>query len=94
MLHLLLGLYHPAEWPCLYILLVFMQGFFLLNVAGRSRWLDTLLGRKPVGAFAGEEIIVRFIARLLGAGGAVAEAQGSKGARLHHTRRVRRNNGR
>ena len=59
-LHLWLGLYHhPSEWPWLYIFLVFVQGLFLLNDAGRSLGLDALLARKHVGPFAGNGIMAR-----------------------------------
>ena len=52
--HLWLGLYlHPAEWPWLYIFLIFVQGFFVLNSAGRSLGLDALLTRAPSAPFAG-----------------------------------------
>ena len=41
--HLWLGLYlHPDEWPWLYIFLIFVQGFFVLNNAGKSLGLDAL----------------------------------------------------
>ena len=44
--HLWLGLYlHPAEWPWLYIFLIFVQGFFVVHAAGRSLGLDALLRR-------------------------------------------------
>ena len=59
-LHLWLGLYHhPAEWPWLYIFLVFVQGFFLLNNAGRSMGLDALLARKSIGPIAGDGVVAR-----------------------------------
>jgi len=58
--HLWLGLYrHPGEWPWLYIFLIFVQGFFVLNNAGRSLGLDGLLARAPFGPFAGEGMIGR-----------------------------------
>jgi hypothetical protein len=45
--HLWLGLYlHPNEWPWLYIFLIFVQGFFVLNNAGKSLGLDALLARQ------------------------------------------------
>jgi len=59
-LQLWLGLYrHPGEWPWLYIFLIFVQGFFLLNNAGRSLGMDALLARKPIGPFVGEGLIAR-----------------------------------
>ena len=63
--HLWLGLYHhPAEWPWLYIFLIFVQGFFLLNNAGKSLGLDALLARAPFGPFAGGNLIARVYRRL------------------------------
>ena len=51
-LHLWLGLYrHPSEWPWLYIFLVFVQGYFFLDNAGKSLGLDALLARRPWGPF-------------------------------------------
>jgi hypothetical protein len=48
-----LGLYrHPGEWPWTYIFLIFVQGFFLLNNAGKSLGLDALLFRAPCGPSA------------------------------------------
>jgi hypothetical protein len=42
--HLWLGLYlNSAEWPWLYIFLIFVQGFFVLNNAEKSLGLDALL---------------------------------------------------
>ena len=59
-----LGLYlHPGEWPWLYIFLIFVQGFFVLNDAGKSLGLDALLTRAPVGPFAGEGFIARLYRR-------------------------------
>jgi hypothetical protein len=59
-----LGLYlHPGEWPWLYIFLIFVQGFFVLNNAGKSLGLDALLTRAPVGPFAGEGVIARLYRR-------------------------------
>ena len=53
-IHLWLGLYrHPGEWPWLYIFLIFVQGFFLMNAAGRSLGLDALMARRPWGPFKG-----------------------------------------
>lgn len=55
-LQLWLGLYHhPAEWPWLFMFLVFTLGQFAVYGAGRSLGLDALLRRegaaRPVGAF-------------------------------------------
>jgi hypothetical protein len=59
-----LGLYlHPGEWPWLYIFLIFVQGFFVLNDAGKSLGLDALLTRAPVGPFAGGGLIARLYRR-------------------------------
>jgi hypothetical protein len=58
--HLWLGLYHhPHEWPWLYVFLVFVQGFFVLNNAGRSLGLDALIARAPFGPFAGDGMLAR-----------------------------------
>ena len=58
--HLWLGLYlNPAEWPWLYIFLIFVQGFFVLNDAGKSLGLDALLIRAPSGPLAGQGVIAR-----------------------------------
>lgn len=55
--HLWLGLYrHPGEWPWLYIFLIFTQGFFILNNAGRSLGLDNLIAR---GSIAGKTALAR-----------------------------------
>jgi hypothetical protein len=63
--HLWLGLYlHPNEWPWLYIFLIFLQGFFVLDSAGKSLGLDGLLARTPVGLFAGEGLIARLYRRV------------------------------
>jgi hypothetical protein len=63
--HLWLGLYqHPHEWPWLYVFLIFVQGFFLLDNAGKSLGLDGLLARAPPGPFAGEGLIARLYRRL------------------------------
>lgn len=57
-MQLWLGLYlHPAEWPWLYIFLIFVQGFFVLNSAGKSLGLDALLARAPSGPFAGDGLL-------------------------------------
>jgi hypothetical protein len=59
-----LGLYlHPGEWPWLYIFLIFVQGFFVLNDAGKSLGLDALLTIAPVGPFAGGGLIARLYRR-------------------------------
>lgn len=51
--HLYLGLYrHPAEWPWLYIFLIFVQGFFVLHAAGRSLGLDAMLRKMKDGPLA------------------------------------------
>jgi uncharacterized membrane protein YphA (DoxX/SURF4 family) len=64
-LHLWLGLYrHPGEWPWLYIFLVFVQGFFLLNSAGKSLGLDALMARRPWGPLAGDGLIATLYRRL------------------------------
>ena len=58
--HLWLGLYlHPGEWPWLYIFLIFVQGFFVLNNAGKSLGLDGLIARVPFGPFAGDGLLSR-----------------------------------
>ena len=64
-LHLWLGLYrHPGEWPWLYLFLVFVQGFFLLNSAGRSLGLDALMARRPWGPLAGNGLLATWYRRL------------------------------
>lgn len=63
-LHLWLGLYrHPGEWPWLYLFLVFVQAFFLLNHAGKSLGLDALLARRPWGPFKGDAVIASLYRR-------------------------------
>ena len=63
-LHLWLGLYkHPGEWPWLYIFLVFVQGFFFLNSAGKSLGLDALMARKPWGPLKGDGMIAKLYRR-------------------------------
>ncbi len=58
--HLWLGLYHhPAEWPWLYIFLIFLQGLFIMHQAGKSLGLDALLSRKAFGPFAGDGRIAK-----------------------------------
>lgn len=60
-----LGLYlHPAEWPWLYIFLIFVQGFFVLNNAGKSLGLDALIARASTGAFAGNGLVARLYSRI------------------------------
>jgi len=63
--HLWLGLYlNTDEWPWLYIFLIFVQGFFVLNNAGRSLGLDALLARAPFGPFAGDGVAARLYRRI------------------------------
>jgi hypothetical protein len=63
--HLWLGLYlHPAEWPWLYIFLIFVQGFFVVTRAGNSLGLDALLARAPFGPFAGDSVVARLYRRV------------------------------
>ena len=63
--HLWLGLYlNTAEWPWLYIFLIFMQGFFVLNNAGKSLGLDALFARAPIGPLAGEGLVAQAYRRL------------------------------
>lgn len=63
--HLWLGLYHhPAEWPWLYVFLIFVQGFFVLNNAGKSLGLDALLARAPFRPFAGDGLVARVYRKL------------------------------
>jgi uncharacterized membrane protein YphA (DoxX/SURF4 family) len=63
--HLWLGLYlNQAEWPWLYIFLIFVQGFFFLNNAGKSLGLDALLARAPLGPFAGDGLIGRLYRKI------------------------------
>ena len=63
--HIWLGLYHhPAEWPWLYIFLIFVQGFFVLTNAGRSLGLDALIARAPSGPFAGDGGVARLYRRI------------------------------
>ena len=51
----MLGLYkHPGEWLWLYIFLVFVQGFFFLNSAGKSLGLDAFMARAPWGPPKGD----------------------------------------
>ena len=63
--HIWLGLYHhPAEWPWLYIFLIFVQGFFVLTNAGRSLGLDARIARAPFGPFAGNGSAARLYRRI------------------------------
>ena len=63
--HLWLGLYlNPAEWPWLYIFLIFVQGFFVLDNAGKSLGLDALLARAPIGPLAGDALVARAYRKL------------------------------
>jgi hypothetical protein len=63
--HLWLGLYlSPSEWPWLYVFLIFVQGFFVLDNAGRSLGLDGLLARAPSGPFVGDGALARFYQKI------------------------------
>ncbi len=63
--HLWLGLYHhPNEWPWLYIFLIFVQGFFVLNNAGKSLGLDALIARAQFVPFVGEGVAARFYRKI------------------------------
>ena len=63
--HLWLGLYlNAAEWPWLYIFLIFVQGFFVLNNAGKSLGLDALFARAPIGPLAGDGFVAQAYRRL------------------------------
>ena len=58
--HLYFGLYqHPAEWPWLYIFLIFVQGMFFMHQAGKSLGLDAMLSRKAFGPFVGDGLVAR-----------------------------------
>ena len=58
--HLWLGLYlHPNEWPWLYIFLIFVQGFFIINNAGKSLGLDAMVPRP----FTGDGTLARLYRR-------------------------------
>jgi hypothetical protein len=60
-----LGLYlSPSEWPWLYIFLIFVQGFFVLDNAGTSLGLDGLLARAPFGPFVGDGALARLYRRI------------------------------
>ena len=60
-----LGLYlNPTEWPWLYIFLIFVQGFFVLDNAGRSLGLDELLARVPFGPFVGDGALARLYRKI------------------------------
>jgi hypothetical protein len=63
--HLWLGLYQvDYEWPWLFVFLIFVQGFFVLNNAGKSLGLDALIARAPFGPFAGDGIVARFYRKI------------------------------
>jgi hypothetical protein len=63
--HLWLGLYQvDYEWPWLFVFLIFVQGFFILNNAGKSLGLDGLIARAPFGPFAGDGLAARLYRRL------------------------------
>jgi hypothetical protein len=63
--HLWLGLYRlQGEWPWQYIFLIFVQGFFVLDAAGRSLGLDGILGRAQVGAAQSSGRLARLYRRL------------------------------
>ncbi|HEY7551683.1 MAG TPA: DoxX family protein [Hyphomicrobiaceae bacterium] len=63
--HLWLGLYlHPSEWPWLYIFLIFVQGFFVLDNGGRSLGLDGLIARMSKGPFVGDGAVARLYRRI------------------------------
>jgi hypothetical protein len=63
--HLWLGLYlHPSEWPWLYIFLIFVQGFFVLNDAGKSLGLDGLIARMSTGPFVGDGRLARLYRKI------------------------------
>jgi len=55
-----LGLYLQAEeWPWLYVFLIFVQWFFVVNNAGKSLGLDALIARKPFGLFSGGGVLAQ-----------------------------------
>jgi hypothetical protein len=63
--HLWLGLYHlDYEWPWLFVFLIFVQGFFILNNAGKSLGLDGLIAHSPFGPFAGDGLVARLYRRI------------------------------
>jgi hypothetical protein len=63
--HLWLGLYlHPGEWPWLYVFLIFVQGFFVLDNAGKSLGLDGLLASRQIGASEASGPLARLYRRL------------------------------
>jgi hypothetical protein len=63
--HLWLGLYQvDYEWPWLFVFLIFVQAFFILNNAGKSLGLDGLIARAPFGPFAGDGLAARLYRRL------------------------------
>ena len=54
------GLYLQAEeWPWLYVFLIFVQWFFVVNNAGKSLGLDALIARKPFGPFSGGGVLAK-----------------------------------
>jgi hypothetical protein len=60
-----LGLYlSPTEWPWLYIFLIFVQGFFVLDNAGRSLGLDAILARAPIAPFVGDGFVARLYRKI------------------------------
>jgi hypothetical protein len=63
--HLWLGLYRlQGEWPWQYVFLIFVQGFFVVDAAGRSLGLDALLARAQVGATEASGRLARLYRRL------------------------------
>jgi hypothetical protein len=63
--HLWLGVYrHPDEWPWLFVFLIFVQGFFLINNAGRSLGLDASLRRKFADSRGGDGAFARLYRRI------------------------------
>jgi hypothetical protein len=63
--HLWLGIYHvDYEWPWLFVFLIFVQGFFFLNHAGKSLGFDALIARAPFAPFAGDGMIARLYRKL------------------------------
>ena len=63
--HLWLGLYlNPSEWPWLYIFLIFVQAFFVLDNAGTSLGLDAMLARAPFAPFVGDGALARFYRKI------------------------------
>jgi hypothetical protein len=63
--HLWLGVYHvDYEWPWLYVFLIFVQGFFLMNNAGKSLGLDGMIARAPFAPFTGDGLVARLYRRI------------------------------